>query len=242
MNTNAAWTELFFDIFKTNRCMIESFGSYYPTILSNRIDNKFWRDSLLAFHDFHTNLIYEQTDILTSPLWYNNDIQIDRKTVFYKILNEKGCRFINDLIDCNGTFLSYINFCTQFEVNIPFLIYHGLKNTIIKKWPVLRSNTLKKLASPFLPKHMKLFIKNNKGSRNFYDLFLNSVKHNKRYLEKWSSDLHSTLDQAHLLKQTSYIFKYTNDINLRWFNYRIVHRILATNDYLFKIKIRNSNL
>ena len=31
-----------------------------------------------------------------------------------------------------GTFLSYINFCTQFEVNISFLIYHGLKNTIIK--------------------------------------------------------------------------------------------------------------
>ena len=37
----------------------------------------------------------------------------------------------------------------------------------------------------------------NKNCRNFYDLFLNSVKHNKRYLEKWSSDLHSTLDQAH---------------------------------------------
>ena len=47
-----------FDIFKTNRCMIESFGSYYTTILSNRIDNKFWRDSLLAFHEYHTNIIY----------------------------------------------------------------------------------------------------------------------------------------------------------------------------------------
>ena len=89
---------------------------------------------------------------------------------------------------------------------------------------------------------MKLFIKNNKGSRNLYDLFLNSVKHNKIYLEKRSSDLHSTLDQAHLLKQTSYVIQYTNDINLRWVNYRIAHRILATNDYLFKIKIRNSNL
>ena len=43
MNTNAAWTELFFDIFKTNRYMIESFGSYYPKLLSNRIDNKFCR-------------------------------------------------------------------------------------------------------------------------------------------------------------------------------------------------------
>ena len=67
MNTNAAWAELFLDIFKTNRCMNESFGSYYPKLLSNRIDNKFWSDSLLAFHEFHANLIYEQTDILTPP-------------------------------------------------------------------------------------------------------------------------------------------------------------------------------
>ena len=149
----------FFDIIKTNRCMIESFGSYYPKILSNRIHNKFWIDWLLAFHEFHTNLIYEQTDILTSPLWYNNDIQIDRKTVFYNILNEKGCRFINDLIDCNGTFLSYINFCIQFEVNIPFLIYHGLKNTIVKKWPVLRSNAMKKMAFSLSTKTYEAFCK-----------------------------------------------------------------------------------
>ena len=67
MNTNADWTELFFDIFKTNRCMIESFGSYYPKLLSNRIDNKFCSDWLLAFNEIHTSIIYEQSDILTFP-------------------------------------------------------------------------------------------------------------------------------------------------------------------------------
>ena len=77
---------------------------------------------------------------------------------------------------------------------------------------------MKKLASAFLPKHMKLFIKNNKGSRNFYDLFLSSVKYNKRYLEKWSSDLNSTLDQDHLIKHTAYAFQYTNEVDLRLFN------------------------
>ena len=68
------------------------------------------------------------------------------------------------------------------------------------------------------------------------------MKHNNRYLEKWLSDLHSTLDQTHLIKQTFYVFQYTNVINLRWFNYIIAQIILTTNEYLFKIKIRNSNL
>ena len=66
------------------------------------------------------------------------------------------------------------------------------------------------------------------------------MKHNTIYPAKWSSDLHSILDQEHL---TSYAFQYTNDVNLRWFNYRTaLNRILATNDYLFKMKICNSNL
>ena len=83
----------------------------------------------------------------------------------------------------------------------------------------------------------------SKGSRNFQDLFLNLVKHNKRYLESGHLIvIPHWIKKEHLIKQTSYAFQYTNDVNLRWFNYKIAHRKLDTNDYLFKIKIRNSNL
>ena len=39
-----------------------------------------------------------------------------------------------------------------------------------------------------------------------------------------------------MLKYITNVFQYTNDTTLRWYQYRISHRILATNDYLFKIK------
>ena len=38
------------------------------------------------------------------------------------------------------------------------------------------------------------------------------------------------------------VFKTTKDVTLRWFQYRIVHRILATNSFLTKIKILNNPL
>ena len=34
----------------------------------------------------------------------------------------------------------------------------------------------------------------------------------------------------------------TDEIRLRWFNIRILHRIIATNKYLFRCRIKNSPL
>lgn len=35
------------------------------------------------------------------------------------------------------------------------------------------------------------------------------------------------------------VFRLTRDIQLRWFRYRILHRVLATNSLLLKMKIMN---
>ena len=45
-----------------------------------------------------------------------------------------------------------------------------------------------------------------------------------------------------MMKYITNAFQYTDDTTLRWFQYRISHRILATNEYLFKIKIKDSKL
>ena len=44
------------------------------------------------------------------------------------------------------------------------------------------------------------------------------------------------------MKYSAYAFQYTKDTTLRWFQYRISHRILATNEYLFKLKLKDSKL
>ena len=45
-----------------------------------------------------------------------------------------------------------------------------------------------------------------------------------------------------IMKYTAYAFQYTKDTTLGWFQYIISHRIYATNEYLFKLNLKDSKL
>ena len=79
---------------------------YIQDILST-LNNQFWKDVLKSFLDinYKTDICEEQ--ILKSPLFYNRNIKIDRKYVFNKTWYDKGIRFVNDLVNQNGSFYSF---------------------------------------------------------------------------------------------------------------------------------------
>ena len=56
---------------------------------------------------------------------------------------------------------------------------------------------------------------------------------------KWESVSNNNIDWDFIY---SYVFKYTRDTYIQWLQTRIVHRILATNTLLFKMKIKQNNL
>lgn len=59
---------------------------------------------------------------------------------------------------------------------------------------------------------------------------------------KWEKELDMNVNNIWWKRQNLLFFKITNDVQLRWFQYRIVHRIIATNTYLCKIGIVESEL
>ena len=81
--------------------------------------------------------------------------------------------------------------------------------------------------------------------RIFYNILLHKFKYNTNFLVKWEQELDiiENIENNNLMmKYITNAFQYTNDTTLRWFQYRISHRILATNEYLFKIKIKDLKL
>ena len=60
-------------------------------------------------------------------------------------------------------------------------------------------------------------------------------------MNKWKTDL-NIRDNLQTDNIHSLVFKCTGDVTIRWFQYRIVHRILATNKFLYNIKIIQSPL
>ena len=60
-----------------------------------------------------------------------------------------------------------------------------------------------------------------------------------RSQHKWESLLNKTLDWEQIYLKP---FLTTKDTKLRWFQYRISHKILTTNSFLYKIKLRSNDL
>ena len=79
---------------------------YIQDILST-LNNQFWKDVLKSFLDINYKTEICEEQILRSPLFYNRNIKIDRKYVYYKTWYDKGIRFVNDLVNQNGSFYSY---------------------------------------------------------------------------------------------------------------------------------------
>ena len=126
------------------------------------------------------------------------------------------------------------------QLQIPFTTFHGLKTAIIASWPVLQQIDINDLVPlPYKPEHIKVICKDSKGSKSMYNIFISNLYQKPKSEEKWKTEFH--LDDDFSWKAINKrCFGCTNDTQLLWFHYRVLHRILGTNDYLFKCNIKNS--
>lgn len=137
--------------------------------------------------------------------------------------------------------LGYNEFCTKFDLKTPFTLFLGLINCIRKLHLNYDYDNIQR-SQPFFPKFLQLITKSKQGGRDFYDGFISQKYKKPKSESKWENILDLNVDGSWWRKQNILFFKITNDIQLRWFNYRIVHRILATNTFLCKIGTTNTNL
>ena len=132
--SDASWKTLFSTMYKTDQKKLESFGNYYPIILTNKFKNDFWKETLLTYSELQSQFICDKNeDILSTSLWYNDNIKIDNTPVFFMNLYERGVRFISDLFDKDGKIYTYDNLCNKYGVTLPIISYYGLRRAIFSK-------------------------------------------------------------------------------------------------------------
>ena len=140
---------------------------YIQDILST-LNNQFWKDVLKSFLDINYETEIGEEQILKSPLFYNRNIKIDRKYVFYKTWYDKGIRFVNDLVNQNGSFYSYQ------EVGIDgsplnILKYQGFIDSLKHFLSHTQIKLTKKVQDPFIPSHIKVFLQQKSGTQAMYN-------------------------------------------------------------------------
>ena len=201
--------------------------------------NRFWKDvffnwSLLCEHSSITT-----EGILRQPIWFNDNLKINDQPVFYRNWCNCGIFFINDLLDESNEIMSLQKLKDKYNLETSFLQYLSIKHMIPREWKecITQAQKLDVVSTENLD-----FVKNNKKcSKLFYKKFL------KFYLEppekqqkKWNAELNIEIENWDLLYTLP--FKYTKQNKLILFQYKIFHRILTTNSFLFKCKLKETEL
>ena len=68
--------------------------------------------------------------ILKIPIFYNSNICIDKKYVFWKDWYMKGIRFINDIVKENGEFYNQDELVAKYNITTNYLHYQGITKSI----------------------------------------------------------------------------------------------------------------
>ena len=94
----------------------------YIEELLRTLKNQFWKDVLTSLIKISQKLEMTEENILKIPTFYNSNICIDKKYIFWTDWYNKGIRFLNDLVKENGDFYSQQELIEKYNINTIFFI------------------------------------------------------------------------------------------------------------------------
>ena len=208
-------------------------GSDYYRKMGLLTSNLFWKEVLLAFSDLVELLV---NDVARQPLWNNIRIKINGEVVCFTSWNLRGIRFVNDILQTDGSFLSYFEFQRKYGIQTNFLQYYGLCNAIRSGFEIRTHDLIHTATDPIIPEALHLVVKRQYGCSHIYQSLLTckSVKE-CRALTKWKSVFDFQHENWGLYCLIP--FQSTMDVSLRWFQVKILNRILYMKDALLRFGV-----
>jgi hypothetical protein len=209
-------------IFELDKKSIEHF--------SKTIHNPFWKQILQDWAKLQENPRY-------TVLWRNQNAMANKKPVFYRTLYNIGITRAEHLL--NPTRTSFITFREleekNPEINITFIQFHGLIPAIPKEWKEQNIGKAPEKNNQIFKKQLR-----QKNSRYVYAL-LDKRKGTtpESNQDKWEAYLNIRLIWEHIYRIQ---LKTTKNQKLKLLQYKIIHRRVATNQFLEKNKSKPNAL
>ena len=215
-----------------------NFGNEYLTWIILLINNPFWKEVFESLHKFRKIFEGDRQETTSHPIWYNNNIKIGEECVFFLNWYQRGIRSISDLLGQDGRFVGYEELCRMYNFRPIITRFYGLRCAILKCYPWLRAVDHIPMR-PACPKYLYSILNNGKRGKKMYDFFIESLQKEQQFKNKWAFELNLQMEDRDW-KQINSAVKPLGEIQLQWFQYRILHRILGTKSFLHKVGIADS--
>lgn len=187
-------------------------------------NNPFWTQVFSAY----TTLFYKLrpqncAELLAEPICFNERMKIGKNVMTHKKWFENGVYCIGHFVNENGDFLSCDEFNEKFATNVDFLTYLGCRQTLRT---YVRSTGLRVMDNNVSDMNvcMKRLSSVSKGCRLLYDIFIQNDER-PNCCGKWDQKLNQAINWGMCFQNVHKI----NEVNMKWFQMRIMHRIIGTN-------------
>ena len=206
----------------------------------NIIQNTFIREIVKVWtqHTFESDITNNQ--IKTQCIWHNSHIRINNQLLFTKAWHVCGVSNINDLLIGN-VFFKFEQFQRKYDVKCNFLEYYSLLHAIPDEWKKKLTNNEADVNIPQCNSQKQAVLslqKTAKVCRYIHKKMVDKIFQPPKSEQKWLEITNENLDWS-----TIYIipFKVTLNQRLRYFQFRILHRIIGVNKLLFDMGIASNN-
>ena len=214
-------------------------GSDWAKYLVQKTTNMFWKDVLNSWLRFiEVDEINGNIDILTSPIWYNP--LISKETLYFPTWYQKGVCVVGDLIDEQGHILDQKEIEKRYTLKMSYLEYDRVRGLIMKFVRSYQKGNNFDFIRPCLQKNLAYLLLNKYGTKGIYNK-INKSFHEMTFQRKWSHDIDIQSNAKSWQQIFRICFKTIEDPFYKWFQYRVIHRILGTQDSLFKMGISDSS-
>ena len=223
-------------IMENCKCVVK-LDKYGPCVLAiQNIKNKFWSQVFEAYEQFFYKVEPKsEGEVLAEPICFNKHIKIGNKAITTTNWANHGVCKIGDFFKENGMFLSHNEFTEKYPLQLDFLTFTGCKRSILEyikcRGYILSSNAHTLLSAP-----LKKLYSIHRGSKLYYDLLLNNTSM-PNCCNKWEVKLNTNINWNMCFSKVKKI----PDVTLKWFQVRILHRIIATNVILQEMGISADN-
>ena len=196
---------------------------FYPFLIETI---EYW--STLNYRD--ENLNFNSTQI-----WHNSLIRIDNKPFFYKPWFKAGVKEVRHLLDADQNFMSYTTFKAKYKIQTNYLEYYKVVSVLKsfrKKCSGLNNHNSKNTAE-------SLLLSLNVCKAVYKCLIEKKASTPVKSQGKWLSEDEIIRNLGINWENTYRLpFLCTTETKLRAFQFKFLHRRIATNDFLRKIGIK----
>ena len=239
-SSNKGKWKLFLDFFlaKYNATLLITGNLNVNDAASLEIDDPFTEELIEIWSCL--NFKKQPPDFSNIPIWHNSFVRIDNKPIYYKNWYKAGIHFRNHLLDENFHFLTFDAFKKKFSVKTNFLQYQSVVSAVSK----MKSTCAGIQVITNTVEDVNNLLASTEFCKVAYNMFIKqiaSVPHKSQ--SRWLSDCNChSVDYIDWRSSYGLAFLCTRESKLRTFQFKFLHRRIATNSYLFKIGIASDNL